>query len=125
MRNLDSMIDEALSAEERELLRSIGEEPGFFGQALGLFGGRTGWVTGVMVAVQSVLFIGGVWAAFGFFQAQDALGALRWGLPAATLMLMSLIIKMSMWPTLETNRVIRELKRVELQIARSSRPPAG
>ena len=125
MRDLDSMIDEALSAEERELLRSIGEEPGFFGQALGLFGGRTGWVTGVMVAVQSVLFVGGVWAAFGFFQAPDALGALRWGLPAATLMLMSLIIKMSMWPTLETNRVIRELKRLELQIARSSRPPAG
>jgi hypothetical protein len=119
MRDLDAMIDEALNAEERALLRSIGEEPGFFGQAFGLFGGRLGWVAMVMVVVQAVLFVAGVWAAFGFFEAKEPLEALRWGLPAATLMLMSLIIKMSMWPTLESNRVIRELKRLELQVARS------
>jgi hypothetical protein len=33
---------------------------------------------------------------------------------------MSLIIKMGMWPTLQTNRVIRELKRLELQVARAA-----
>lgn len=120
MRDIDQMIDEALDAEERALLRSIGEEPGYFQQALGIFGGRTGWVNGVLMMVQGAAFVAGVWAAWNFFAADDVLAAVRWGLPAATLLLMSLTIKMALWPTIQANRVIRELKRIELQIA--SRP---
>ena len=120
MRDLDTMIDEALDAEQRELLHSIGEEPGFFAQALGLFTGRTAWVHLLLMVVQTVFFVAGVWAAWNFFEAPDALTAVRWGIPAAVLLLTGLIIKMALWPTMETNRVIRELKRIELQIARSA-----
>lgn len=120
MRDLDTMIDEALDAEQRELLHSIGEEPGFFAQALGLFTGRTAWVHLLLMVVQTVFFVAGVLAAWNFFEAADALTAVRWGIPAAVLLLTGLIIKMALWPTMETNRVIRELKRIELQIARSA-----
>lgn len=119
--DLDQMIDEALGAEERDLLRSIGGEPGFFSQAFGLFGGPAGWVNVLMMIIQAALFVAGVWAAINFFNADDSLAALRWGLPAAVLMLTALIIKMSMMPTLQANRVIRELKRLELQVARATR----
>ena len=121
MRDLDQMVDEALDAEERELLRSIGEEPGYFRQVFGIFGGRLGWVHMLLMIVQGAAFLGGAWAAWNFFAAVDALSAVRWGLPAAVLLLMSLIIKMSMWPTVQTNRVIREMKRIELQIAHRPR----
>jgi len=120
MRDLDKMIDEALGQEERELLRSIGEEPGFFRQTFGIFSGPTAWVNVLLMVVQGLVFIAGAWAAWNFFQAGDALTAVRWGLPAAVLLLMSLIIKMGMWPTLQANRVIRELKRLELQVAQAS-----
>ena len=120
MRNVDELIDEALDAEERELLRSIGEEPGFFAQAFGIFGGPTGWVHVLLMIVQGALFIAGVWAGWRFFEAGDALSALRYGLPAAVLLLTALVIKLSLWPTIQTNRVIRELKRIELQIARAA-----
>lgn len=121
MRDLDHMIDEALDAEERALLRRIGQEPGFFAQASGVFSGTTAWVNMLLMVVQAALFIAGVWAAWNFFEAGDALTAMRWGFPAAVLLLMALIIKLSIWPTIQTNRVIRELKRIELQIARASR----
>ena len=117
MQKLDDIIDEALHAEERDLLRQIGEEPSFFHQTLGLFHGRTGWVSVLLLVVQGIAFIGGAWAAWHFFAANDVLSALRWGLPSAVLLLMSLTIKMAMWPTLEANRLMRELKRIELQIA--------
>ena len=52
MRDVDQMIDEALDAEERDLLRSIGEEPGFFSQAFGMFSGPTGWVHVLLMIVQ-------------------------------------------------------------------------
>lgn len=121
MRDLDQLIDEALDVEERALLRSIGEEPGFFAQASGVFSGTTAWVNMLLMVVQAALFIAGVWAAWNFFESGDALTAMRWGFPAAVLLLMALIIKLSIWPTMQTNRVIRELKRIELQIARTSR----
>lgn len=122
MQDHDRMIDDALEAEEKELLRRIGDEPGFVQQAMGMFGGRTGWVSVVLMVVQGAAFVGGAWAAWNFFLAEDILGALRWGLSGSVLLLMSLIIKMAMWPTFEANRLMRELKRVELQIARLPRP---
>ncbi len=115
---LDAMIDEALDAEERELLSSIGEEPGYFTQVFGLFGGQLGWVTWLLMAVQTVLFVVSIWMAVEFFHADDALTALRWGLPSAVLLIMSGMIKFLLWPSLQANRVIREVKRLELQIAR-------
>jgi hypothetical protein len=121
MRNLDDMIDEALDAEERELLRSIGEEPGFFAQALGIFGGPTGWVNAVMMAAQTLLFVAGAWAAWRFFQAGNPVEQLRWGFPSAVLLIVATIMKMALLPRMESNRLMRELKRLELQLARSSR----
>lgn len=121
MREIDHKLDDALRAEESELLRQIGEGPGQVEQSLRLFTGATGWVHIVLAVVQAVFFFGGIWAAWRFFEAEDVLSALRWGLPAATLILMALIIKMGMWPSIHTNRIMLELKRIELQMARGGR----
>lgn len=120
MMDTERMIGEALVAEERDLLRRIGEEPAYLVQLGGAFTGRLGWVNGAMMLAQIVLFVAGIYAAVQFFTAGDALSAVRWGLPAAVLVLMSLMVKLAIWPTIQTNRVLRELKRLELRLARSS-----
>ena len=117
MTDIDRMIEEALEGEDQALFRETAREPGFFGQAFGLFGGRNGWVNMVMMAAQALLFVGGVWAAWRFFQADTPLSALHWGLPAAVLMLASLVIKASMMPEIQANRLMREIKRLELRLA--------
>lgn len=122
MRDVDELIDEALDAEERELLNRIGEEPGWFSQAFSIFTGRIGWVHIVTMIVQTVLFLVGVWTAWHFFNAGDALTALRWGLPATALILSALMMKLALMPAIHANRLLRELKRIELQLARSARP---
>ena len=117
--DLDRMIDEALNAEERELLSAIGEEPGYFTQAFDLFRGQLGWITWLMMIIQGIMFVVAVWMAIRFFNATDTLEALRWGLPSAVLVLMSGMMKLiTAWPSLQANRVIREVKRLELQMAR-------
>ncbi len=118
MTDIDRMIDEALDAEERELLRTL-DEPGFFRQAFGVFSGPTGWINVVMMFWQAVLFIAGVWAAWHFFQAADPVTQLRWGLPAMLLLIFAAMLKMALIPRLEGNRVLREVKRLELQLARA------
>jgi hypothetical protein len=117
MQDIDRMIEEALQGEEQALFRETAREPGFFAQAFGLLGGPNGWVNAVMVAVQATLFVAGLWAGWRFFEAETALSALHWGLPAAVLVLASLIVKTAMMPELQANRLMRELKRQQLQAA--------
>lgn len=120
MRDLDAMIDEALDAEEKELLRTL-DEPGFFSQAFGIFSGPAGWASVLVIVVQAAIFVAGLWAAWHFFQANDAVTQLRWGLPAAVAMIVTLVMKTSLMPRIESNRVLLALKRVELQVAHLSR----
>jgi len=116
--DLDRMIDEALNTEERDLLNAIGEEPGYFTQAMGLFGGKLGWVSAVIMLAQTALFVAGVYFAWQFFHAGNTLSALQNGLPAAVLIICATQMKLTLWPSIQANRVIREVKRLELQIAR-------
>ncbi|KAK0340848.1 hypothetical protein LTR94_028828, partial [Friedmanniomyces endolithicus] len=108
-----------LAAEERDLLRRIGEDPGHVQQALTLFAGRSGWVSGLLLAVQAALFAMGLWTGWQFFQAESVLPALHWGLPSAVLLIMSLMIKLALWPVMQTNRLLVALKRVELLAVQS------
>jgi hypothetical protein len=118
MRDLDRMIEEALGEEESELLRRMSGEPSVLERALGMFGAGMGWMVALMMVIQSALFIAGVWAGWNFFQAAEPVTQLRWGLPAAVLLLSSLIIKLSVAPAVHHDRLMRELKRLELQVAR-------
>ena len=118
MRDVDDLIEEALDREQQDLLARIGEEPGFFGMAFGLFSGRLGWVNVLLMTVQGVAFVAGAYAAWRFFEANDAVSQLRWGLPSAVLLILSSMIKMGLWPNIHADRLMRELKRIELQLAR-------
>jgi len=121
MRDVDNLIEEALEQEEREILSRIGEEPGFFGMAFGLFSGRLGWVNILLMVVQGVTFVAGAYAAWMFFEAADPVSQLRWGLPSAVLLILATMIKMAMWPNIHADRLMRELKRIELQLAHARR----
>jgi hypothetical protein len=118
MRNIDELIDEALSEEESALLRDVGEDKNVMERALGMFGAGVGWTISVMMVVQTAMFIVGFWTAWNFFQAAEPVAQLRWGLPTIVLLLAALIVKVSVVPAIHHNRMMRELKFMELQIAR-------
>lgn len=116
MRKIDDILNDALTAEERAVLDRLGPEPGLAGAARGLFTGGLGWVNAVLMIVQGAAFVAGAYAAWQFFEARDAVTQLRWGLPAMTLLLLSAMLKSMVWPAVHADRVIRELKRLEVQL---------
>lgn len=116
MTKLDKMIEAALTGQDKEILTET-RELGFFELGLSQFGGRLGWVTWVLMIVQSVMFIAAVWCGYHFYSAVDVLTAVKWGLTAAVLALMATQLKLSLTPQMQADRVLRELKRVELLIA--------
>ena len=120
MDRLDTMIDEALRAEEADLNAELAE-PGFFRQALGLLGGPTGWVTWVLLVVQTVMFVAAFWAGWQFYAATEALAALKWGLSAAVLAIIALQLKLSLMPQMQADRILRALRRLELRLVAARR----
>ena len=119
MSKLDNLVEELLRDEDRAILEAT-EEQGWFQLGLDQFRGKLGWVTWVIMLTQGALFLIGVWCAAQFFSAAETLPALKWGLSASVLILVATQLKMSLMPQMQADRVLRELKRVELMLAERS-----
>jgi len=116
MDKLDRMIAEALAEEDREIVEATNER-GVFAELAAQLSGHNAWikwVTYLYITVFAALFF---WAGWQFFAATDALVAVKWGLGAVVAMLVVAVLKIYLLTEVQTDRVIRELKRVQLMLA--------
>lgn len=116
MNKLDRMIEEALSEEDRAIMAETSQR-GVFEELFGQLSGRNAWIKWISylyIAVFVVLFF---WATWNFFAATDALVALRWGIGAVVAVLFVTVLKLYLFTEMQTDRIMRELKRVELMLA--------
>lgn len=116
---LDKLIEAALTGQDRQILEET-KELGYFELGLSQFGGKHGWVTWVVMTVQTLMFAGALWCGYQFFTAVDVVPTVKWGISGAVLILMATQLKLSLAPQMQADRVIREVKRVELLIATKS-----
>ncbi len=116
MDDLDRKIEEALTAEDRALLNAFGEQ-GVFGQWASVYDGKLGPIAIFATVITFVLFFTAVYCGWKFFGAEEVIDAARWGAGAVMLMVMVGFLKLWFWLRMESNRVLREVKRLELQIA--------
>jgi len=116
MNKLDNLIREALESEDQKLFDET-EELGWFALGLNQFRGKNGWVTWAITLVQTTMFFAGIGCIVVFFQASDVLTALKWGLSGAVLWIIGTSLKMGLMPQMQADRVIREIKRLELILA--------
>ena len=116
MNNIDELIGRALTEEDRALLASH-NEPGYLAQAFGLFRGPMAWVMWLVNMASGVAFLAGAYAVWRMFGASDALLAVKWGVASLFLFQVTTMCKTFMGNRMEANRLLRELKRVELQVS--------
>ena len=121
MNRIDEMIGQALSDEDRELLARHGE-PGYFAQAFGLFRGPMAWVMWLVYVVGIACFAVAMYALWRMSTTTDVLAAVRWGVAATVLVQSTLLAKGYLGLRMESNRLLREIKRVELQVALARTP---
>lgn len=115
MQEIDQMIELALSQRDREILEGT-EELGWFSLGLKQFTGKLGWVTWVVMVSQVTMFIAGTYFGIKFLNATELLPAVKNGIGAAVLLLMATQLKLSLMPQIQADRVIREVKRLQLMI---------
>ncbi len=119
MDELDKKIAEALSEEDKDLMQHF-DEQGIYAQWFSIYRGRQAW-TAIIATIAMLLIFGIVgYCAWKFFGAENSGEQIKWGAAAWFLMTMVAFMKVWFWMRMESNRVIREIKRIELQVARMS-----
>lgn len=116
MSKFDDLIGRALTEEDRALLASHAE-PGYLAQAFGLFRGPSAWVMWVVNAAGGVAFLAGAFALYRMLEATDTIATVKWGVGVVVLFQMTTLCKTFMGNRMEVNRLLRELKRVEVQLS--------
>ena len=112
MNDIDEKIQAALRRDGagRDLL----EEPNIAEEALTAFRGRNRFISTFAFIISFVVFGCAVWAGWRFYAAETLHAQVQWGALAFLFILMVSFLKIWFWLEMHTNRVLRELKRVEL-----------
>lgn len=120
MDDLDRKIEEALNEEDRALLDQFSEQ-GPFGQWFGVYDGKMRWFAVFATVLTFVMTFGAFYCGWKLLTVTSVSEMARWGAGAVILMVMVGFLKLWFWMRMESNRILREVKRLELQIARQKR----
>jgi hypothetical protein len=117
MTNLDQAIRQALSAEDAEFLAKF-EQEGPIREALGTFSGQYGLLNIFAAIVTFAMFGAFVYCAWNAFSAADVRQTILWSAGGTITTLAVAMLKMYFWMEMNKNVTLREVKRLELQVAR-------
>jgi hypothetical protein len=110
MNNIDEKIKAALQRQGE----AAADEPNLAEEVITAFRGRHRLIHGVMLVVSLAFLALTVWAGFRFQAAEVVREQVLYGAIGFAALLFISFIKVWFWLEMHTNRVLRELKRVEL-----------
>ncbi|CAN5702480.1 hypothetical protein BH11PSE1_BH11PSE1_15220 [soil metagenome] len=125
MTDIDEAIRQSLSAEDVRFLEAHGGEQPLLRQVLQTLTGSFaplnagGWIAGF------ALFAVGAFCVWRFLNVTELRDLLLWGGGAMATMLGLTLIKVWFWMEMQKNAIVREVKRLELQLARLAGKPGG
>lgn len=117
MTSIDERIGSALSEDDREFLASLDEGRGMFTQIGDVLTGPLGGWSKLIFAVAFVLGFVLIYAGYRFFTASAADDYLWWGLVTLAVLMMQGFIKEWFYNRMNMISVLRELKKMQMQIA--------
>lgn len=118
MSNLDRAIRDALSKEDAEFLSRFDEHSTPVREVLDTFRGQWALMNAFAAVITFALFGAFVYCAWQMFEATDIRDTVLWSVGAIITMLGVAMLKMYFWMEMNKNVVLREVKRLELQVAR-------
>lgn len=114
--DIDLLIKEALTADEQELFNSY-DEQNIVQKFGGLFQGKMGFLNGLAMVFQFIMFGVAVYLGYRFFNTTETMEMIQFGLGTLILMMAVTAIKFYHFMEINKNTVIREVKRMELQLS--------
>jgi len=113
---IDQIIKESLTEEEARFYDEL-EEQNLLNQLGGLFKSKMGWLVVVMNIVNLVVFALSIYFVIQFLNTDQTNDLIKWGAGFFACWTSIAMIKLFLWMQMDKNALLRELKRLELQIA--------
>lgn len=114
--NIDELLKNALSEEEAEVLKRI-EDQGIFDLMAANFQGKLKWVAMFSAVIMFILTGLAFYCFFQFYNATDLREMMLWGAGMGLSMMAVGQLKTWHWMQMDKNSLLREIKRLELQIS--------
>jgi len=115
-KKIDSLIKESLTAEEAKFYDEL-EEKNLLGKLGQVHKGKMGWLVTLMTILHVVLVVVFVYIAIQFFDTENTNELIKWGVGGFICWSFMAMMKLYIWMQIDKNDVLRELKRLELQLA--------
>lgn len=113
---IDKIIHEALSKEEAEFYDQLGEQS-LLEMSLGVFQGKNKIIYILTTIMAFVWFVAFIFCVVRFIEAETTRDLITYAAAGFWCILSVTAIKLWHWMQMNTNRILREMKRLELQIA--------
>ena len=113
---IDHLIKETLTEEEAKFYEGL-EEQGVFQMVWGLFRGKNKWIMLLMNIVTLVFFALFIYCVVQFFNAEETKELIKWSIGAIMFLLGVSMLKVFAWMQMDKNALLREIKRLELQVS--------
>ena len=113
---IDQLIKEALTEEETKFYDSL-DEQNVFQMLGGVFDGKNKWII-IMMNIVSFIALGFfIYCTVQFFNTDVTNELIKWSIGGMFCILMISMLKIFVWMQMDKNSIIRELKRLELQVS--------
>ena len=116
MEDIDKLIKETLTEEESKFYDEL-EEQNVLQMVWGLFKGKNKWIL-IMMNIVTLIFFGlFIYCLVQFFSVEATKDLLKWGLGGVIFLLGVSMLKVFAWMQMDKNALLREIKRLEIQIS--------
>lgn len=113
---IDELIKETLTEEEAKFYDEL-EEQNILGKLGEVYKGKMGWLAITMNVVHLIIFGLFVYCLVQFFNTDDTNTLIQWASAGFLCMIFMGMLKLYVWMQMDKNDTLRELKRLELQVA--------
>ena len=116
LEDIDQLIKETLTEEEAKFYDEL-EEQNIWQMMFGIFKGKNSWINIVIAIVQLLWFVLFIYCAIQFFNTDQTNELIKWGIFGVLSIMASSMLKFYTWMQMDKKALIREIKRLELQVS--------
>lgn len=113
---IDKLIKETLSKEEAKFYDEL-DEQNVLQMVFGLFQGKNKWIMFVMNFMTLVFFGLFVYCTIQFFSTSETNELIKWGIGGIVFIFGVSMLKIYAWMQMDKNALLREIKRLEIQVS--------
>ena len=113
---IDELIKETLNEEEAKFYNEL-EEQNLIGKLGEVYKGKMGWLAMIMNVVLLMIFGLFIYCIVQFFGSNETNDFIKWASAGFLCLTAVSMLKLYIWMQMDKNDILREMKRLELQVA--------